>query len=142
LRYNAHRAAMLDDYIINGLLEQPKALLVFETTADGTSIEDAIGLGARRPDCGAFARVEDAKLDARFVGSRRHRAAQRVDLLDEVALADAPDGRVATHLPQRFQAVRQQQGVATHASSGQRGFGAGMASADDDHIKLARIVHR
>jgi len=45
----------------------------------------------RRPDGGALARVQDPELDARFIGGDRHRAAQRVDFLDEVPLADAAD---------------------------------------------------
>ena len=36
------------------------------------------------------------------VGGLRHDAAERVDLLDQVALADAADGRVAAHLRRRF----------------------------------------
>jgi hypothetical protein len=39
----------------------------------------------------------------------RHRAAQRVDLLDQMALADAADRRVAAHLAERLDVVRQQQ---------------------------------
>ena len=41
-------------------------------------------------------------MDAGLVGRRGHRAAERVDLLDEVALADAADRRVAAHLAERL----------------------------------------
>jgi hypothetical protein len=68
------------------------------------------------------------------------RAAERVDLLDQVALADAADGRVAGHLPQRLDALRHQQRACAHARRGQRGLGAGMAPADDDDIVLERIT--
>jgi hypothetical protein len=47
-----------------------------------------------------------------------------------------PPMRVAAHLPQRLDVVRQQQRLAAHAGRGQRGFGAGMAAADHDHIKF------
>ena len=45
----------------------------------------------------------------RLVGGDRHRTAQRVDLLDEVSLADAADRRVARHLPERLDVVGEQQ---------------------------------
>ena len=71
----------------------------------------------------------------------RHGAAERVDLLDQVALADAADGRVAAHLPERLDVVRQQQRAAPHARGGQRRFGAGMAAADHDHVELGLKAH-
>jgi hypothetical protein len=37
--------------------------------------------------------------------------------------------------------VGQQQGGATHARAGQRGFGAGMTAPDNDHIKMLRKKH-
>ena len=77
--------------------------------ADRLLVEHAIGLRARRAHGRALARVEDAELDAGLVGGDRHRAAQRVDLLDQVALADAADRRVARHLPERLDVVREQQ---------------------------------
>ena len=42
-----------------------------------------------------------------LVDRDRHRAAERVDLLDEMPLADAADRRVARHLAQRFDVVRE-----------------------------------
>jgi hypothetical protein len=91
---------------------------------------------------GPFRGVEDAELDAGLVGGRRHRAAQRIDLLDQMPLADAADRRIAAHRPQRVEVVRQQQRIRTHARRGERSFGAGMAAADDDHIETGGIKHR
>ena len=71
------------------------------------------------------------------IGRARHGAAERVDLLDQVALADAADGRVAAHLAERLDALREQQRARTHARSGQRGLGAGVAAADHDDVKCA-----
>ena len=75
------------------------------------------------------------------VGGKRHRAAERVDLLDQVALADAADGRIAAHLPQRLDVVREQQGAPAHARSRERGFGARMAAADHDHVEFRTETH-
>src|SRR5262249_2010520 len=71
-----------------------------------------------------------------------HSAAESVDLLDEVALANAPDGRVARHLTQRFKVVRQQQGPAAGSRRGEGGLGAGVTAADHDHIELGGKLHR
>ena len=62
-------------------------------------------------------------------------AAERIDLLDQVALADAADRGIAAHLPQRFHVMRQQQCAGTQPCGGQRRLGPGMAAADNDHIK-------
>src|SRR5262245_10242761 len=51
-------------------------------------------------------------------------------------LADAPDRGVAGHLAEGFDAVREEQGLATEPGSGQRGLGTGMTSADNDDIKI------
>ena len=69
------------------------------------------------------------------IGRARHGAAERVDLLDQMTLADAADRGVAAHLPQRLDVVREQQ-RARPLARGQRGLGAGMAAADDDYIKF------
>jgi len=58
-----------------------------------------------------------------------------------MALADPTDGRVAAHLPERFDVVCQQQGFHAHARSSQRRFGTGMATADHDDIKTGREIH-
>ena len=47
----------------------------------------------------------DAKLDAAFIRGQRHGAAQSVYFFDQVALANAANGRVATHLTQGFDVV-------------------------------------
>ena len=141
LAHHAGHAAPVDEDVVHRLLKQPKIRLLLEPAADRRAIQHAISLRAGGAHRLALARVEDAKLDAGLVGGCCHRTAQRVDLLDQMALADAADRRIATHLPQRFEAVRQQQRAAAHAGGRERGFGAGMAAADDDEIEFAGIEH-
>ncbi len=135
LRDRTANPAALEQKIVNGLLEQPQVRLVFEPAANRVAIQHAIGLRTRRAHCGALRTIQDSKLNAGFVGGGRHRAAERVDFLDQMALADAADRRIARHLTQRFQAVRQQQRLAAHARSRQRGLGSGVAAAHHNHIK-------
>ena len=74
----------------------------------------------------------------RYRHGRRHGAAERIDLFHEVPLADAADRRVAGHRPQGFDIVGQQQGLLAGACGRERGFGAGMATADDDNVEFSR----
>ncbi len=59
---------------------------------------------------------------------------QGIDLTHQVTLADTADRRVAAHLPQRVDAVGQEQRARTASGRRQGGFGAGVAAANDDHF--------
>ena len=48
--------------------------------------------------------------------------------------ADAADGGVARHLPERFDVVGEQERVRAHACGGECGFRAGVSAADDDDV--------
>src|SRR5574337_1009703 len=126
---HAGDAAVLDDQVVHRLLEQLQLRLGFHDAADGRLVQRAIGLTAG----GAYGRtlggVERAPLDARAVGGVRHGATQRVDLPDQMPLADAADGRVAAHLADRLDVVAEQQGTRARPRRGERGFGAGVAAA-------------
>ena len=115
LRDSAHHPVALDHQVIHRLLEQRQVGLVFQPLADGRLVEDAVRLGAGGPNGRALGAVEDPKLDPRLVRGDRHGAAQRIDFLDQVPLADAADRRVAAHLAQRLDVVREQQRLAAHA---------------------------
>jgi hypothetical protein len=141
LRHGADHAIALDHQVVDRLLEQRQVRLVFQHAADRGLVQDAVGLGPGRAHRRPLAAVEDAELDAALVGRQRHRAAERVDLLDQMALADAADRGVAAHGPQRLDVVAQQQGLAAHARGGERGLGAGMAAADDDDIEFLWVEH-
>jgi hypothetical protein len=74
-------------------------------------------------------------VDAGLLRGHGHDAVERIDFPDEVTLADATDGRVATHLPDGFETLREQKCAGTQARCGGGGFGARMASAHHDHVK-------
>ena len=125
--------------VIDRLLEQPQIGLVFQLTADGCLVQHAVGLGAGGAHGGTLAAVEHTELDAGFIHRQRHGAIHGIHFFHKVALANAAHTRIAAHLPQCVEIVRQQQGMRAHARSSQRGFGAGMPAANHDHIKLAGI---
>ena len=58
-----------------------------------------------------------------------------------MSFADAADGRVARHLPERFDAMGQQQRLAPHARRRKRRLGAGVAATDDNYIKCRGEIH-
>ncbi len=139
---HAGDAAVLDDQVVHRLLEQLEVRLGLDHAADRRLVQRAVGLAARGAHGRALRRIQRAPLDAGTVGGVRHRAAERVDLLDQVALADAADGRVAAHLADRLDVVAEQQRARTGARSGQRGLGAGVAAADHDDVVVGRVAHQ
>ncbi len=124
LGLDADHAVLLDDEVVDGLLEEEESGLILDRHAHGGLVEQAIGLGAggahRRPLAG----VEDAELDAAPIGGAGHEPAERVDLLDQVPLADAADRRVAAHLADGLDVLGQQQGARAAARRRQRRLGA------------------
>ncbi len=92
--------------IVDRLLEQRQIGLVFQAGPDRLPVKDAVGLSAGRAYRRSLARVQDAELDPGLVGGECHRAAEGVDLLDQVSLADAPDRGIARHLAQSLDAMR------------------------------------
>ena len=89
------------------LLKQGQIRLRLEQPANASLVQLPVGLGAGGPHRGSLAGVQRAKLNSSLVGGDRHRTAESIDLPDEVALADAADGRIAAHLPQSLDAVRE-----------------------------------
>ena len=80
-------------------------------------------------------------MDAAVVRGDPHEAAQRVDLLHQVALADPPDGGVAAHLPEGLDALREEQGARAEARARERGLGAGVSAADHDGVEGLGMAH-
>ena len=89
-----------------------------------------------------LATVENAELDAGLVRRQCHRAAERIDLPDEVALADPADRRIAAHRAERLDALRQQQRTGAHARRRrERGLRTGVTAANHQDVEDFGIVH-
>ncbi len=141
LRDDATYLILLDNQVVRRLLKYPQVRLAFQGVTNGSFVEHAVSLRSGGSNGRPLATVEHAKLDTALVGSGGHGPAQRVDLLDQMALADATDRWVTAHLPQSFHIVAEQQGLHAHACRCKRSFGAGMAATDNDHVKTGREVH-
>jgi hypothetical protein len=141
LGYYARHAVAFEQQIVHCLLENTQPRLVFETGTDSPSVKHPVGLRAGGAYCGSLARVENTELDAGFVSSQRHDASQGVDFLDQMALADTPDGGVTRHLPQGLHAVSEQQGFATHAGSGKGCLSTSVPTANYYNVIFISNLH-
>ncbi len=140
-RDDAAHGSPVHDEVGGFLLEQGQIRLILQHRAYGLSVQLAIGLGAGCPHGRALAGIERAELDPGHVRGARHESAQCVDLSDEVTFSDASDGGVAAHLTQGLDALREQQSTRAHAGGRQRGFRAGVATANDDYVKRPGETH-
>ena len=102
----------------------------------GRRIELAVGLGARTAHGRAFAAIENAKLDAAFVGHLAHQAVQSVDFPHQMALAEAANGRIAGHGADGRESVGHESRLRAHTGAGGRGFTAGMAAANHHNVEF------
>jgi hypothetical protein len=138
---SAYRLALYQQ-VASLLLEQGQVRLVLENGPDRLPIELAICLRAG----GAYGRpltgVQGSELNSGPIRGAGHDAAQRIYLPDQVTLADAANGGIAAHLAERLDALGQQESARTHSGGCQCRFRAGMAAADDDHVKGLGETHK
>ena len=110
---HAHRChdtadfALFNDEVFDPLLKQVEIWLRLERRTHGLAIESTISLRTRRAHGRTFARIQGAKMNTGIVCSAGHDAIQRIDLAGQMALANATDCRVAAHLADRLQILRQ-----------------------------------
>src|SRR6202011_5296391 len=83
----------------------------------------------------SFTGVQGSELYSASIRGARHGPAERIYLPDQMALADASNGRIAAHLAERLDALSQQESAHAHSSGCQCRFRAGMAAANDDYVK-------
>jgi hypothetical protein len=78
--------------------------------------------------------VEQAELDAGVIRYPAHQAVESIDLAHQVALAQPADRRVARHLADGREPVRDQRRARAHAGRSRSSFAAGMAAADNNDV--------
>ena len=105
LRDDTHHTVTFQQKVVHRLLEEGQIGLILQRLPNGLAIQDTVCLGARGPNRGALAGIENPELDTGVIGGNGHDAAQRIDFLDEMPLANAANGRVAGHLTQGVKIV-------------------------------------
>ena len=98
---------------------------------DGGGVALGVLLDPGPLDGRAAAAVEDAEVDPGEVGGDPHRAAHRVDLADEVPLADPADRRVAGEADEGVGVVGQEDDVGAAARGGEGRLDPRVAAAHD-----------
>ena len=93
--------AGVDNEVIDFTLDDRQVRLRTELSLHCLFVELAIRLRTRAADGRALTAVENAELDAGGIGHAAHDPVQRIDLADEVTLAQPADGGVAAHLSDR-----------------------------------------
>ena len=132
---NADDPIVCDDQLVRLTLDHAEIDGLANGGLHGCRIELAVGLGARTPHRRTLAAVEHAKLDAGGIGNAAHQPIQRVDLADQMALAEPPDRGIAGHRPDGRKPMCYQRRPGAHARGRARGFAAGVTSADDDYVE-------
>lgn len=120
----------------NSLLTERQVLLQLDPILHFELVSLLVCLGSRTMHRRTFTAVEHAKMNARLVDNAPHLTAERVDLADDLPFGDATDSRVAAHLTDRVAVHRQQRGLCSHPRGRQCGLCTGMASTDNNNIKI------
>ena len=137
---DAGDAVRLDDDGLDHFLAEGQPFLLLDGQLGQELVGLLVALGAGAVHGRAFAPVEQPELDGRGVGDDPHRAAQGVDLADNLTLGDAADRRIAAHLPDRVAVHRQKRRAQAHPRGRQGRLDAGMPSPDHDNVESIGIA--
>ena len=111
--------------------------LAFQRVLHPLLIPPAVSLSTEAPDGGAFPQIQQAVLDAAFVGGFGHFAPQGVQFPHQMAFPGAADGGVAGHIAYGVQIDGKDNGFQSKTGGSQRRLDAGVAGADDGNLKLS-----
>ena len=136
--YDSLDAALHDVEPESLAFEERQIVLRRERGLHRAPIERAVGLSSRPADGRPLATVQHSKLNSARIGDATHEAIERVDLPDEMSLAEAADRRIAGQRSDLGKVLRQQRGTGAHPGRGRRSLAAGMAAADHDDIEGQR----
>ena len=132
-RQTGHRA-LADDQAHRLALNNLQPRLGVKHLVDRRLVALAVGLHARPLHGGALAAVEHAIMDRSGVSRAADQAVERVDLADQMALAQTADRRVAGHGTHGRPLEGQQRHRCALARCRSGRLAAGMAATDHDHI--------
>ncbi len=132
--HHAHGAAVLDDEVFDGLRDDIEAGLRLDGGAHGGAIELAVGLRARPLHGRPLGAVQHPELNAGLVGHAPHQPVQRIDLAHQMPLAEPTDRRIARHLADGVDLVRDERRASPHARSRGGRLAPRVAAADNDDV--------
>ena len=115
-------------------LDDREAVLTMEPMLHLLPVEFLVALGSRSLDGGAATPIEQAEMDSVGIPHLADEAPQRIDLPNQVALADAPDGRVARHLGNHFPVDGDQGGIGAHSGRSGRRLATRVSAPNDNDV--------
>ena len=107
VRLHARHLIVLDQNPHRISLQQLQARGVLQHPLQPELVSLLVALGARRLHARTFPRIQHAELDPRRVRILTHHAPQRIDLPHHMTLGQPTNRRVAGHLPDRVEVLRQ-----------------------------------
>ena len=87
--------AVFDDKTFDATLAQGQTIGLFQDPFHPLSIESLVSLGTRRPYSRSLLCVQYTKLNSSLIDRSTHLSPERIDLLNEMALADSPNRWIA-----------------------------------------------
>ena len=133
---DAEDAAIADQQILGPAFQDFEIGRGADRCLHGLPVQLAVGLRPRPLHRRALGAVEQPELNTGGIGDAPHQAVEGVDLAHQVPLAEAADGRVAAHLADGGEAVRQQCRTGTKPGRGSGGLAARMAAANNDDVEM------
>ena len=131
------------DQIFGGTLTDFQIASCFKSGLHLATVKSPVRLRPRPTHRRPFAPVEHAELDSGSVRHPAHQPVGRIDLPNEVTLADPTDSGIAGHFAQRRALVGEQQRARSGARRCRCRLAAGMASANDNDVVSAHApFHR
>ena len=127
--------AVVEDQVLDRRLDHLQVGRRPDRRLHGGPVELAVGLGTGALHRRTLGAVEQAELDAGRVGDPPHQPVQRIDLAHQVPLAEPADGRIAGHLADGGEPVRDERRARAHARRRSRRLAARMAAADNDDVE-------
>ena len=93
-----------------------------------------VRLRTRAVHCGSLTTIEHTKLQTRRIDRQPHDATERIDLANDLSFADATDRRIATHLANRIEVRREQNGLSAEPRSSHRSLGPRVTGTYHDDV--------
>src|SRR5579862_3054118 len=128
--------SLVDEQTRHRALNTAQVRVPFQQRTDGSPVQAAVALRARRPHSGPLAPIEHTELQCRQIRCTTHDSTQRVDLAHDGPFGNAADGRVAGHLPDGLERARYESHASADTSGRHSRFGAGVTGADYQNVKL------
>ncbi len=93
-----------------------------------------VRLGARPANSRSFTTIEQPELYPGPIGNTPHKAVERIDFTNQMALADAADGRIARHFTDFRRILGDQRYTSAKPRRCRCGLAAGMSATDHHYV--------